>query len=54
MKTFKNLKTGVLEHVTNKSLFEQYEKYTDIYKEVEETKKEKKPTTSKSKTKENE
>lgn len=35
MKTFKNLKNGVLEHVTNEKLISQYEKYTDVYKLVE-------------------
>lgn len=35
MKTFKNLKTGVLEHVTNEALIPQYEKYTDVYKLVD-------------------
>lgn len=34
MKTFKNLKTGVLEHVTNEKLISQYEKYTDVYELV--------------------
>ena len=38
MKTFKNLKTGVLEIVTNEELIEQYEKYTDTYELVEEKK----------------
>jgi len=44
MKTFKNLKTGVLEHVTNEKLIPQYEKYTDLYKLVEENKADKEPT----------
>ena len=44
MKTFKNLKTGVLEHVTNEKLISQYEKYTDIYELVEDTKADKEPT----------
>lgn len=34
MKTFKNLKSGVLEHVTNEKLIPQYEKYTDVYELV--------------------
>jgi len=36
MKTFKNKKTGVLEHVTNEKLLAQYEKYTDVYELVNE------------------
>lgn len=44
MKTFKNLKTGVLEHVTNEKLIPQYEKYTDLYELVEENKADKEPT----------
>ncbi len=44
MKTFKNLKTGVLEHVTNEKLISQYEKYTDVYELVEDTKADKEPT----------
>lgn len=43
MKTFKNLKSGVLEHVTNEKLLEQYEKYTDVYEVVDE-KADKEPT----------
>lgn len=53
MKTFKNTKTGVLEHVTNEKLLEQYEKYTDVYEVVDETKKTNKKSTS-PKTKETE
>ena len=45
MKTFKNKKIGVLEHVTNEKLIAQYEKYTDIYELVDENKKaDKEPT----------
>lgn len=47
MKIFKNLKTGVLEHVTNEKLLEQYEKYTDIYELVDESKKADKKSTKK-------
>ena len=43
MKTFRNLKTGVLEHVTNKKLLPQYEKYTDLYELVEDKKANKEP-----------
>lgn len=43
MKTFKNKKTGVLEHVTNKKLLAQYEKYTDIYELVVDKKADKEP-----------
>ena len=39
MKTFKNKKTGVLEHVKNEKLIAQYEKYTDIYELVDGNKK---------------
>ncbi len=35
MKTFKNLKIGVLEHVTNKKLIPQYEKYPEVYQLVD-------------------
>lgn len=34
MKTFKNLKSGVLEHVTNEELLKQYETRTDLYELV--------------------
>jgi len=44
MKTFKNLKTGVLEHVTNEKLIPQYEKYTDVYELVGEKKADNEPT----------
>ena len=46
MKTFKNKKTGVLEHVHNEKLIAQYEKYKDVYELVEKknTKKDVKPT----------
>jgi len=44
MKTFKNLKTGVLEHVTNEKLIPQYEKYTDVYELVGDKKADKEPT----------
>lgn len=45
MKTFKNKKTGVLEHVKNEKLIAQYEKYTDIYELVDGNKKaDNKPT----------
>lgn len=45
MKTFKNLKTGVLEHVANEKLVEQYEKYTNVYELVDEKKKDDKELT---------
>lgn len=45
MKTFKNLKTGVLEHVMNEKLIAQYEKYTDVYELVENKKSTKKSNT---------
>lgn len=35
MKTFKNKKTGVLEHVKNEMLIKQYEKYTEVYELVD-------------------
>lgn len=35
---FKNIKTGIVEVVTNKKLIEQYKKYTDTYVEVKEKK----------------
>ena len=35
MKTFKNKKTGVLEHVTNEKLLAQYLKYTEVYELVD-------------------
>ena len=38
MKKFKNKITGCVEIVTNKELIAQYEKYTDVYEEVKETK----------------
>lgn len=44
MKTFKNKKTGVLEHVTNEVLIPQYEKYTDLFELVEDKKADKEPT----------
>lgn len=37
MKKFKNLITGAIEVVTNPTLIEQYEKYTDRYVEVKGT-----------------
>lgn len=40
MKKFRNKKTGIVEVVTNKKLIEQYEKHTEVYEEVKETKKE--------------
>ncbi len=44
MKTFKNLKTGVLEHVTNEKLIAQYEKYKDVYELVKEKEANNEPT----------
>lgn len=43
MRKFKNLKTGIIENVTNEKLVEQYTKRTDIWQEIEnkETKKDK-------------
>ena len=38
MKKFKNIKTGIVEVVTNKELIKQYEKYTDTYVEVKDKK----------------
>lgn len=35
MKTFENLKSGVLEHVTNELIVEQYENKNDMYRLVE-------------------
>ena len=34
MRKFKNLKTNCIEMVTNQKLFEQYEKYSDVYEEI--------------------
>jgi hypothetical protein len=51
MKTFKNLKTGVLEHVTNEKLISQYEKYTDVYELVEDKKADKESTLNELKSK---
>ena len=34
MRKFKNLKTGVIENVTNEKLLEQYTKRKDIWQEV--------------------
>jgi hypothetical protein len=34
MKKFKNIKTGIVEVVTNERLIEQYEKYSDVYELV--------------------
>lgn len=42
MKIFKNLKTGVLEDVTNEKLIAQYEKYTDVYELIKDKKNTKK------------
>jgi len=39
MKKFKNKNTGLIEIVTNKELIAQYEKYTDVYEEVKDSKK---------------
>lgn len=44
MKTFKNKTLGILEHVTNEALIEQYEKYTDLYELVEDKKSNNEPT----------
>ena len=38
MKKFKNIRTGIVETVTNKKLIEQYEKHTEVYEEVKEKK----------------
>ncbi len=38
MKKFKDVRTGVIETVTNKVLIEQYEKHNDIYEEVKDKK----------------
>ena len=38
MKKFKNKLTGIIEEVTNKTLIEQYEKHTERYEELKETK----------------
>lgn len=43
MKTFKNKKNGVLEHVTNPKLIPQYEKHPEVYEEVTNKKSSKKP-----------
>ena len=34
MRKFKNLKTNCIEIVTNEELFEQYENYPNVYKEI--------------------
>lgn len=34
MKKYKNLKTGLVEIVTNEKVIKEYDKYTDIYKEI--------------------
>ena len=34
MKKFKNIKTGIVEVVTNEKLIEQYEKHKEAYEEV--------------------
>lgn len=34
MKKFKNIRTGIIEVVTNEKLIEQYEKYNDVYELV--------------------
>lgn len=38
MKKFKNIRTGIVEVVTNKKLIEQYEKHTEVYQLVEDKK----------------
>lgn len=38
MKKFRNLKTGIVEIVTNEKLIKQYEKHTEAYEEVKEVK----------------
>ena len=38
MKKFKDVRTGVIETVTNKVLIEQYEKHNDIYEEIKDKK----------------
>ena len=42
MKKFRNIKTGIVEIVTNDVIMEQYEKYKEVYEEVKEPTK--KPT----------
>ena len=36
MRKFKNIKTGVIENVTNEKLIKQYTKRPDLWKEVKE------------------
>lgn len=50
MRKFKNLKTNCIEIVTNEELFEQYENYPNVYKEIFD-KKEKEPEKSNKKEK---
>lgn len=38
MKKFRNVNTGIVETVTNEELIKQYEKHSDVYEEVKETK----------------
>lgn len=38
MKKFKDVRTGVVEIVTNKELIEQYENHSDIYEEIKDKK----------------
>lgn len=44
MKSFINLKTGLIETPNNDMVVKQYEKHTDLYKLVEEKKVDKEPT----------
>ncbi len=39
---FKDLRTGVIETVTNKELIEQYEKHSEIYEKINDKKADKK------------
>ena len=42
MKKFKDVRTGVVETVTNKELIEQYEKHSEVYEEIKDKKADKK------------
>lgn len=44
MKTFKNKKLGIIEHVTNELVIKQYEKRTDLYELISDKKADKEPT----------
>lgn len=43
MKKFRNIKTGIVEVVTNEKLIKQYEKHTEAYEPVVEKKANKEP-----------